>query len=122
MQKKTYNIIDSDVFNDIQLSVLAPITKGSKDANSWGYTNFMEVTKFISVHQSISSGTSSSAYVEVQRLFSLLEKQKDAIGHIFNSQQIQVYAIGLDFQLDYLIPCIICWVAEPLDGTVHATL
>ncbi|CAG8806687.1 6505_t:CDS:2, partial [Gigaspora margarita] len=33
-------------------------------------------------------------------------------------QSIQMYAIGLDFQLDYLIPCIICWVAEHLDGMV----
>ncbi|CAG8775711.1 23437_t:CDS:2 [Gigaspora margarita] len=117
-----YNIIDNNIFNNIQFSVLAPIIKGSKEKNSWDYTDFMEVTKFISVQQSISSGTSSSTYIEVQRLFSLLETQKDAIDYIFNSHQIQVYAIGLDFQLDYLIPCIICWVAEHLDGMVMEQL
>ncbi|CAG8489794.1 1889_t:CDS:2 [Dentiscutata erythropus] len=100
--KELHCITDGDVYNDIQFSVLKLAIKGSNKTNSRNVTDFTEVTKFISVHQNISS--------------------KDTIDHIFNSQQIQAYAVGIDFQQDCLIPCIIFWVAEHLNGTVMEQL
>ncbi|CAG8792268.1 27143_t:CDS:2, partial [Dentiscutata erythropus] len=50
------------------------------------------------------------------RLFSLLKKQKDIIDHILDSYT--VYAVGPDFQNDFSIPHIACWVANPLTKSV----
>ncbi|CAG8736117.1 7930_t:CDS:2, partial [Cetraspora pellucida] len=112
--KKIHRTTDSD---DIQFSVLTPV-RGNNKSNFWSDTNFVEISKFGSVYQNISSGTSTTAHNKIERLFSLLEKQKDAIYHILDSQKVYVYAVELGFQQDYLMPCITCWVDKHLDKSV----
>ncbi|RHZ77292.1 hypothetical protein Glove_183g66 [Diversispora epigaea] len=50
----------------------------------------------------------------------LLLEQKDAIDNILKSQP--VYAVGPNFQQGYYIPCITCYVSEPLEAQVLAKL
>ncbi|CAG8622727.1 16989_t:CDS:2, partial [Cetraspora pellucida] len=73
-------------------------------------------SEFISIRSTISPGISATAYVEVERLLSLLENKKDAVNHILDL--VQVYAVGPDFQQDYSMPCITCWSAECLNSEI----
>ncbi|CAG8655684.1 20904_t:CDS:2 [Cetraspora pellucida] len=113
--KKIHRTTDSD---DIQFSVLTPVIRGSNKSNSWRDSNFVEISKFGSVYQNIPSGTPTTAHNKIERLFLLLEKQKDAIYHILDTQKVYVYAVELGLQQDYLMPCITCWVDEYLDKSV----
>ncbi|CAG8786106.1 32790_t:CDS:2, partial [Racocetra persica] len=72
--------------------------------------------EFVSINSTVSPGTSSTACVEVERILSLLEKHKNDIERILDSQN--VYAIGPEFQQGCTIPCIACWVNETLSEIV----
>ncbi|CAG8731632.1 3514_t:CDS:2, partial [Racocetra persica] len=78
------------------------------------------IPEFISVNSTISQRPSIDAYSEAEKLFSQLKNAKDEIDRILYSQN--VYAVGPDFQNDYSIPCITCWVAKPLELSVMKQL
>ncbi|CAG8664716.1 13077_t:CDS:2, partial [Racocetra fulgida] len=102
--------IDADVFSGIQFS--KPIIRSNID--------FTAISKFVSIDSTFSPGTSAAAHVEVDRLFSLLEGKKAKIDHILDSQY--VYAVGIDFQKGYSMPCITCWVTKYLDIAIKEQL
>ncbi|CAG8766921.1 2783_t:CDS:2, partial [Gigaspora margarita] len=71
---------------------------------------------FLSVRSVIFEKPSTTEYSKVEKLFLKLETQKDSLDNVLNSQN--VYAIGPYLQKDYSVPCIACWVAEPLKASV----
>ncbi|CAG8783119.1 22908_t:CDS:2, partial [Dentiscutata erythropus] len=77
---------------------------------------WINISESISVRSTVFQKPSDTVYNETEKLFSLLKKRKDYIDRILKSQL--VYAIGPDFQNDYSMPYIACWVAKPLDKTV----
>ncbi|CAG8806503.1 4958_t:CDS:2, partial [Racocetra fulgida] len=82
--------------------------------------DFTAISKFVSIDSTYSPGTSAAAHVEVDRLLSLLEGKKAKIDHILDSQH--VYAVGIDFQKGYSMPCITCWVTKYLDIAIKEQL
>ncbi|CAG8721637.1 7502_t:CDS:1, partial [Scutellospora calospora] len=63
---------------------------------------------FTSAHASIIQETEAT-----EQLVALLVQKKAEIDEVLDSHT--VYALGPDFQQGYLVPCIACWIAEPLD-------
>ncbi|CAG8805680.1 10692_t:CDS:1, partial [Gigaspora rosea] len=68
------------------------------------------------IESSILSGTSTTSYIEAERLFELLNSKKDDIDHILDSQP--VYVIAPDFREGHSVPHIVCWATEPLDISI----
>ncbi|CAG8714347.1 18185_t:CDS:2, partial [Dentiscutata erythropus] len=83
------------------------LTINSYTSKVWNDAN----SDFVSVHATTIQETAAT-----KRLLSLLIKQKESIDEVLDSQP--VYALGPDFQQGYSVPCIACWVAEPLDITL----
>ncbi|CAG8767622.1 16854_t:CDS:2, partial [Gigaspora margarita] len=102
--------INKDGFNDIQFT--KPVIRSNID--------FTEISEFVSLDSTFFPGTSATAHIEVNRLFSLLEEKKAKIDCILDSQN--VYAVGVNFQKDYSMPCIICWVSKYLDINIKEQL
>ncbi|CAG8718776.1 5729_t:CDS:2, partial [Gigaspora margarita] len=76
--------------------------------------------KSVLVRRTFSPGISATTHVGVKRLLSLFEIHKSEIDRILKSKH--VYAIGLDFQLDCLIPCIVYWADKPLKKSIAEEL
>ncbi|CAG8523508.1 5638_t:CDS:2 [Dentiscutata heterogama] len=79
------------------------ITINNDNSKVWNDKN----SDFVSIRAEIIQETAAT-----KRLFSLLIKQKAEIDKVLDSHP--VYALGPDFQQGYSVPCIACWVAEPL--------
>ncbi|CAG8677756.1 26145_t:CDS:2, partial [Dentiscutata erythropus] len=73
----------SSVINDIQ--VFKPIIKSNIDLTT--------ISEFVSIDSTFSPGTSATAYIEVDRLLSLLEKKKTKIDCILQSQHVYAFEV-----------------------------
>ncbi|RHZ78091.1 hypothetical protein Glove_168g253 [Diversispora epigaea] len=73
------------------------------------------INSAVFVKATIMLGTTETADLE-----NLLLEQKDAIENILKSQP--VHAVGPNFQQDYSIPCITCYVSKPLETQVLENL
>ncbi|CAG8735785.1 31212_t:CDS:2 [Gigaspora margarita] len=111
----------SDGTNDtelINIELTNPVITINKDSKS-KIRNNLYCTDFISVQSAIYQGTSATSHNLIEQLFSLLSEKKEKIYEILNSQDSQpVYAVGPDFQQGYSVPCIACWVTEPLNISI----
>ncbi|CAG8736542.1 8604_t:CDS:2, partial [Funneliformis caledonium] len=92
MEKKTSETAEDDdnLFNCIQLNNPTVHIISNDKSNIWNNTNYEIMLGFISVKSTVTSGITSTSYIE------------------------PVYAIGIDFQKDSTRPCIACWVDKPL--------
>ncbi|CAG8777380.1 18594_t:CDS:2, partial [Racocetra fulgida] len=120
--EEKHNLIYDNIFDILNcIELLEPCITIKSKSNS-GYKNcadYLTITSdsnFMSVRVAVSQGITSTACDNIERLLSLLNKQKTAIYNLLDKQH--VYAVGPDFQKGYSVPCIACWTIEPISKSI----
>ncbi|CAG8828686.1 14950_t:CDS:1, partial [Gigaspora rosea] len=76
-------------------------------------TNHIEISNFVSINATIFQGALANSYVQIVRLYSLINEKRVEIDKMLDSQP--VYAIGPYFQQGYSMLSIACWVTKLLN-------
>ncbi|CAG8786779.1 3926_t:CDS:2, partial [Gigaspora margarita] len=121
--KERNNIVYDDIYNNLScIELLKPniaISNNGK-SNIWNSTDCITISDFMSVHATITQGITPAACDNIEKLLSMLNKQKISIYKVLDSQP--VYALGPDFQQGHHIPCIACWSIKPIDISIMKQL
>ncbi|CAG8762340.1 24861_t:CDS:2, partial [Gigaspora rosea] len=121
--KERHNIVYDDIYNDLScIELLKPniaISNNGKSKICDG-ADCITIFDFMPVHATITQGITPAACDNVEKLLSLLNKQKISIYKVLGSQP--VYALGPDFQQGHHIPCIACWSIKPIDISIMKQL
>ncbi|CAG8502882.1 2238_t:CDS:2 [Dentiscutata erythropus] len=108
----TYKSIKTNAPGRMEL-VEQNITISNGGNSKFCNSNHIEISNFVSVNATVFQGTSANSYIQIVRLYSLINEKRVEIDKMLDSQP--VYALGPYFKQDYSVLSIACWVTKPLN-------